>query len=248
MLPENDLRDCLNKRRLPRRDAALLIMSVRVEAPKDVQEIKRLGRNAGLTEVQGWNISEVLRRAKGFAIRLPEGWLLTSQGRQLVRSLDVFPQRQSVRIVNTAQDLRAATSRINDDHTVQFLSEAIRCFEAGLLRACVVLSWVGAVALLYRHVKNNRLAAFNAEAQRRDAKWRAANTEDDLARMKEGDFLDVLASPPLSIIGKNVKEELKNNCLQLRNACGHPSSLVIGQNKVAAHLEILILNVFSKFS
>ena len=110
------------------------------------------------------------------------------------------------------------------------------------------LSWVGAVGLMYNHVITKDLASFNAEAQRRDPKWKAAQTPDDLARMKEGDFLDIIATQPLSIIGKNVKEELKNNCLQLRNACGHPSSLVIGENKVAAHLEILILNVFSRFS
>jgi hypothetical protein len=128
------------------------------------------------------------------------------------------------------------------------LEEAITCFESALYRACVVLSWIGALGLLYNHVITKYIVSFNAEALRRDPKWRAAQTPDDLARMKEGDFLDIIAMPPLSIIGKNVKEELKNNCLQLRNACGHPNSLVIGENKVAAHLEILILNVFSRFN
>jgi len=67
---------------------------------------------------------------------------------------------------------------------------------------------------------------------------------DGLARMKEHDFLDVLES--ISLIGKNVKQELQQS-LQLRNACGHPNSLKIGVNKVSSHIEILILNVFSKF-
>jgi len=62
--------------------------------------------------------------------------------------------------------------------------------------------------------------------------------------MKEHDFLDVLES--ISLIGKNVKQELQQS-LQLRNACGHPNSLKIGVNKVSSHIEILILNVFSKF-
>ena len=223
-------------------------MSVNVETPKHVQEIKRLGRNAGLTEIKRWNISDILRKAKGLAISLPLGWALTSHGRGTVGSLDVFPHGQSARIVNTAEDLRLAIAKVADENSVKFLSEAVTCFEGGLLRACAVLSWAGAIALLYRHVTDHCLAAFNGEALRRDPKWRAANTTDDLARMKEAEFLDLIGSPPLSIIGKNVKEELKNNCLQLRNACGHPNSLVIGENKVAAHLEILILNVFSKFS
>jgi uncharacterized protein YutE (UPF0331/DUF86 family) len=62
--------------------------------------------------------------------------------------------------------------------------------------------------------------------------------------MRESDFLDVLDF--LSIIGKNTKQQLKE-CLQLRNACAHPSTLQIGPHRVASHLEILILNVFSKF-
>jgi len=44
-----------------------------------------------------------------------------------------------------------------------------------------------------------------------------------------------------------VKAELKQ-CLDRRNGCGHPNSLKIGPNTVAHHLEILLLNVFNKFS
>lgn len=68
---------------------------------------------------------------------------------------------------------------------------------------------------------------------------------DGLARMKEHDFLDVLHA--IGVLGKNVKQELQNNCLQLRNSCGHPNNFKVGEHRVAAHIEILILNVFSKF-
>jgi len=248
LLPESELQNCLHKRRLPRQDALLLIMAVGVESPKDVQTIKTIGRNAGLTEILKWNVSDNLGKAKGLAIRLPEGWSLTSDGRKHVATLDVFPHKKTLRVVNAVQDLRAAVAKIAEKQVAEFLSEAVNCFEMGLNRACVVLSWVWALALLYNHVITKHLSVFNAEAQRRDPKWKPASTADDLARMKESNFLDLIAAPPLSIIGKNLKEELKNSCLQIRNACGHPSSLTIGPNKVAAHLEILILNVFSKFT
>jgi len=52
-------------------------------------------------------------------------------------------------------------------------------------------------------------------------KWKAAKTVDDLATMKEAEFLSVLEA--LSIIGKSVKQEL-DRCLRLRNGCGHPNS------------------------
>jgi hypothetical protein len=63
--------------------------------------------------------------------------------------------------------------------------------------------------------------------------------------MKEVDFLDRIAS--ISVIGKNTKEKLQE-CLKTRNACGHPSSLKIGPNAVANHLEILLLNVLQPFA
>jgi hypothetical protein len=85
---------------------------------------------------------------------------------------------------------------------------------------------------------------FNQEAKRRYSKWKEAKSTDDLALMQEYDFLQILAA--ISVIGKNVKQELEQ-CLQLRNACGHPNSLAIGEHRVASHLEILVLNVYSKF-
>jgi hypothetical protein len=143
--------------------------------------------------------------------------------------------------------LRHESTKIINTDTKAFVEEGIAAYEGGLHRSAVVLSWAGAVALLYDRVMNTCLAAFNAEAKRRDAKWKDAKIKDDLARMQEVDFLEIIGSPPISVIGKNLKEELKTNCLKLRNACGHPSSLRIGESKTSAHLEVLILNVFAKF-
>src|SRR5438105_2235820 len=106
------------------------------------------------------------------------------------------------------------------------------------------MSLLAAVYVLKNEIYQNHLGAFNAEARRGDAKWKDAKTTDDLGLMKEAEFLDRIAA--LSIIGKNVKEELQK-CLKLRNACGHPNSLKIGPNVVANHLEILLLNVFNRF-
>ena len=98
------------------------------------------------------------------------------------------------------------------------------------------------MALLYESVVSKHLTAFNAEAAKREPKWKNAKTADDLGRMKEALFLDVALD--ISLIGKNVKQEL-DGCLKLRNACGHPNSLKVGPNKVAAHLETLALNVYA---
>ncbi len=81
--------------------------------------------------------------------------------------------------------------------------------------------------------------------RRVDGKWKDVVNEDDIGRMKEVEFLDRIAA--ISVIGKNVKSEL-GKALALRNGCGHPNSLKVSANIAAGHLELLLLNVFEKFS
>jgi hypothetical protein len=63
--------------------------------------------------------------------------------------------------------------------------------------------------------------------------------------MDEHEFLQVLGG--ISLLHKNVRQELEG-CLKLRNSAGHPTPLQIGPNKVAAHVETLLLNVFVPFT
>ena len=217
-------------------------MAVDAASPKAVQTIRSLATGAGCTEAKKWNVSDILKSAKGLAIRTGDGWELTSQGRELVRTLvGSYAGAVAPRV---ASGLRHHMSTITDPQTKEFLDEALKCFESGLYRAAVVLSWVGAVALLQDFVVNNKLGDFNAEAARRDAKWKAAKSRDDLSRLKEANFLHILES--ISVIGKSVKHELEA-CLKLRNGCGHPNSLKIGEARAAAHLESLLQNVFDRF-
>ena len=144
-----------------------------------------------------------------------------------------------------ATDLRGLLPKVKDEATRLFVEEAVQCYELELYRSAVVMAWLAAVHVLKYEVHQRHLAAFNAEAARVDAKWKPAKTTDDIGRMNEADFLDRLTA--ISLIGKNVKEELQK-CLKLRNGCGHPSTLRIGPNAVASHIEILLLNVFHPFA
>jgi hypothetical protein len=227
---------------LPARDKLLICLAVQPVKPKEVKEVKSLAAGAGWRAVQRKNVSAVLSREPFLVVRTPNGWELTSTGSQHVARI-AGPLMASP-IPQVASSLRAQLVKITDENTQHFVEEAIVCFETRQYRAAVVLSWVGAVAVLQNYVQTNALAAFNAEASRRDSKWKHAKTADDLGRMKEHDFLDTLES--ISVLGKNVKQELQK-CLQLRNGCGHPNSLQIADHKVSAHIEDLILNVFGKF-
>lgn len=211
-----------------------------------VREVQELALSAGLRKVKAWNISDILASGEGHAVRTASGWELTASGNQLVAKL-AGPLLNSP-IPKVASSLRTHLIKVQDPNTQRFVEEAIVCFEAHQYRAAVVLSWVGAVALLYDHVVKNHLAAFNAEASSRTQNsktpWRPAKTADDLARMKESEFLVILEA--ISVLGKSVRLQLENG-LDLRNGSGHPNSLSIAEHTVASHIEILILNVFSKF-
>lgn len=242
MLEPSILKDLLHQQELSNRDRLLLCLAATPNKPKTVAEIRDIATQAGLRKATSWNISDQLSKATGLAIRTTGGWELTGPGRRYVTQLAgpviIAPA------VKVAPILRTHLSAITNSDTRAFTEEAIRCYEAKLFRAAVVLSWVGAVSLLYDHVIAKHLMEFNAEARKRDPKWRDAKSKDDLSRVKEHDFLQMLHA--ISVIGKNVKEELEG-CLKLRNACGHPSSLNVGEHRVSAHIEVLMLNVFAVF-
>ena len=241
MLTLNDLKTWLHKVG-GQTDKALLVLGSFDEAVS-VARLKERAASAGLKMGKSWNPSTILRRTNGLAIRVPDGWEITDSGRQHLLNLGVEAMRPAT--VQIAASLRRNALEITNLDARAFADEAIRCYETELYRSAVIMSWVGAVALLYDYVVKHRLADFNAEASRVDGRWKNAVNSDDLARMKEGDFLDRLAA--LSILGKNTKERLKIQ-LDLRNACGHPNSFKIGPHTVTSHIETLILNVFKVFT
>ena len=219
----------------------LLFLLASIDQPCQVAEIRSRAQEAGYRIPKTWNVSTYLGRSAGKAIRVPSGWEIANAGRQHLLDLGVSSiQTKSV----VATDLRATLSNIQDVNVQSFVEEAVICYETGLHRSAIVMSWVGAVAVLHDYIRTHHLQGFNAEAARRNRKWKSATTTDELGRMKESEFLDIICS--LSVIGPNVKAELKS-CLGRRNACGHPSSLKVGANVAAHHLEVLLLNVFACF-
>lgn len=242
VVAKDKLKDLVHRSGLSRKEQVLICLAVEPDKPKALSEIRNLAAVAGLKGARDWNLSAILASLPGKAVRTSAGWELTTDGKADVGRLVGV---RSAAHVSALASLRAHVSRLKSADVRAFVEEAIGCAEEGFHRAAVVLSWVGALGVLYDSVVANHLAAFNAEARRREAKWRDAKTVDDLARMKEFDFLQVLEA--ISVLGKSIKGELEA-CLKLRNACGHPNSLQVSESKVAAHIETLVLNVFAAFA
>lgn len=243
MIKKELLKDLLQEKAFTRTEKMLICLAVTPVVPRAIKDIRAHAVDAGLRQAIKWNVSDLLRQADGLAVRTTEGWELTHEGRARIRDLTGVAAGSRTRKVAT--DLRQRLSSLASPNTKSFVEEAVECLEAGLYRAAIVFSWIGAVAVMQEYVVSNHLFAFNAEGARRDPKYRPAKTTDDLGRIKEYDFLQILAA--ISVIGNNVKQELEA-ALKLRNGCGHPNSLKIGEARTAAHVESLLLNVFSRFT
>jgi len=226
---------------LKRQDLILVLLDYLGSGSHTVEQIKAAARSLGRSDVKNWNVSQNLIGASPLCSRLPDGWRLTDHGIEYLKTKVYKVKSVSQK---TATELRTLFSSITDLDVKAFIDEAISALELKLLRSAVILSWMAALFVLQREVFLNHLIAFNAELTRRTQKSKPIVTMDDFSYLKEYDFLQIIAS--ISIIGKNVKQALEK-ALDLRNACGHPNGFRMSEYTVSAHIEVLILNVFSVF-
>tara|TARA_R110000751_G_scaffold79953_5_gene161184 strand:+ start:2432 stop:3163 length:732 start_codon:yes stop_codon:yes gene_type:complete len=238
-----NLPNILSNPGLSRKEKILIVLAVDEFAPKQVKDVKTIGIENGLVEISNWNISQLLKDLGANAVKLPAGWVASNSGKSALTELGVLNQSSPALRSNVL--LRKYLSKVSSESSKNFLEEAVTGLEHGLLRSAVVLSWVGAVSIMYEEVVANYLTDFNNEAVRRNSKWKPAKNIDGLTVMKEHDFLQVVSA--ISLLGRNTKQELEQ-CLKLRNSCGHPSTLKLGENRVASHIEILALNVYQQFN
>lgn len=241
MLSLESLKLALQRDGLSRADKVLLVIAsldLPVKNPAIMARAQEVGCN-----MRTWNIADILAKANGVTLKVPSGYEISEKGHTRLQDLGI--SRLPPAAAKIAQDLRKHLASIRDVSTRAFVAEAITCHEAALYRSAIVMSWLAAVGVLHSEVVAKHLSAFNSEATRVDSRWRPAATMDDLGRMKESDFLERIAT--IGMVGRNVKTQLVVG-LNLRNGCGHPNSLKVGANTVAAHIEMLLLNVFDKFS
>lgn len=185
MLGQAELKSWLHKP-LAQLDKLLLLLGS-FDGPCQVRDIRKRATEAGFRMPSNWNPSAVLGRSGGLAIRTPAGWEISDAGRQHLRNLGV--SEISPAAAQVAVDLRNELSNIKDDETRTFVEESIRCYEFGLYRPAIVMSWLATVHTLHMYVLKHDLHGFNTEATRVDGRWKPAKTTDDLGRMKESDFL-----------------------------------------------------------
>lgn len=239
MLTLNDLKYLLFEE-WSRSDKVLLLLAS-LDAPCKICDIRKRANVAGFRDLAKWNVSDILRRTKGLALNTSEGWEISERGSQRLLELGLIQQGSVEQM--SAMSLREMITRIGNDQVRSFIEEAAICYENGQYRAAIIMSWVGAVAILRNKVSQRYHQEFvDYLREHYQPKKKNSYGSHTLERIADGDFLEVLHG--ISLIDKAVKMALKE-CLDYRNQCSHPNELKIGSRTVEKHFEVLILNVYA---
>jgi hypothetical protein len=224
----------------PRAEKVLVTLYY-LEGPAPASRIISTLRDAGARDVESWNVSQILRRTKGMAALVNDGWKLLQAGKQHIQSS--VPAAHEANISKAALSLRDLTKRLPAGPLSEFVLETIRCVEQRTWRAAIVLSWLGAVWHLQEVIFAKHLVDFNAAATKRFAKAKPIKTMDGFAQFQEADFLQICED--IGFLGKSAKKLLGQR-LDLRNAAGHPNTIQFDEEQVSAHVSFLITNAFAR--
>jgi len=167
-------------------------------------------------------------------------WKLTVTGQERVRSLLKLPEHD-VEVENDVAALQTLVGRVGEEDTVDYLGEALKCLQVNALRATVVFTWSGAIKKTRDEVFACGASVVDAAVKKHDPKAKSVSKADDLVLIKEAVLL--LVAQELGIFDKNQRGILEE-CLNLRNKCGHPGKYKLGPKKVSSFLEDLIGIVF----
>ena len=166
-------------------------------------------------------------------------WALTGTGRREIAEL--LPEEvQRKAPVHDARNLRELLKSL-DAAVGAYIEEAITCLEANALRAAIVFLWAGAVRTIQDRVVVSNKKNLDASAAKRAPKAPKIRSVDQLCYVKESSLL--LISEDLSLFDRNERGVLEQ-CLDLRNKCGHPGKYRPGLNKVRSFIEDVTSVVF----
>lgn len=145
-----------------------------------------------------------------------------------------------------SQSLNESLKQIPDLDERGYIQEALTCLDPRLkaYRASILMGWAGAVYHLRKQVGRVGFDKFCQMFERLSlGKVKKVNTIDDLEYYQEKDFLLVIEK--MGIIDKAVRIQLET-CLDLRNACGHPTQVSPQIHKVKAFFEDIIQYALSR--
>ena len=135
------------------------------------------------------------------------------------------------------QDLINQINRLSNTDEIEYLLEAVKCLDAGAYRAGIIFIWNYAIRNIHHKLLTHSLNSLNQAISRHVNNAKQITTEDDFAFIKESVVLMVTVD--LGVFDKNQKKVLED-CLGIRNSCGHPGKYFPTQAKAKAFIEDII--------
>ena len=206
-----------------------------------VEGLRALLKRAKIPKAAQLNLAATLSQSAPYVDTVgKEGnrflWSLTNSGETFVRELLELPAND-IEIENDVSSLEALISSISDKDVCGYLNEAVKCLQVNALRACVVFVWSGSVKKIRDDVFSCGITNINPALTKFDSRAKPVKKLDDLVLIKESTLL--LVAQELGLFDKNQRSVLED-CLNLRNKCGHPGKYKIGPKKVSSFIEDIV--------
>ncbi|MDE3135921.1 MAG: hypothetical protein KGL59_05075 [Acidobacteriota bacterium] len=196
------------------------LVQCRVPSAKSINVADVLAKSGAMVDSPG---------ARGLA-RL---WKLTGAGEVHVRQALGLKEAEA-EIEHDVSYLKSKVAKIPDALVRSYIEESIDCLSIGALKAGIVFLWAGAVRTLQERLLTAGITQVNAAIQAHDPKARQIKKLDDFQYIKESVLL--LAAEGVGLLDKAERNTLED-CLNLRNKCGHPNKYDPGIKKASSFIE-----------
>ncbi len=150
-------------------------------------------------------------------------------------------------IKETSIVLRDLLLKIKWKEQIDFLEEAISCFEYKANRWAIILTWLLTIDIIYEYILlDENLIVFNTSIQNhwKYKKIRITKKDDFQSIWKESDFIEILKV--WKFITNDTRKILDEK-LWIRNTCAHPNSVSIDDYKAISFIQDLVKNVIINF-
>lgn len=206
-----------------------------------VEDLRTELRNGRVKNAAKSNLADVLAKSAPLVHCVGNAgnrmlWALTQSGEKSVRQLLDIPA-ESFGIQNQVSTLEALLKQVSDPEVASYVTEAITCLKVDARRAAVVFLWVGSARIIQKTMLAHPPQNINAALTKHYPKARQVRRIEDFCYITEATQL--LAAEELGIYDKNQRTVLED-CLNLRNKCGHPGKYVPGVAKVQGFIEDLM--------
>ena len=185
------------------------------------------------------------RKSKPFRYQLSSYGIERVEAR--LQALGLLARGEESKLVGEiSATLYSSLARIPDLDERGYIREALNCLDPRLraYRAAVLMAWAGTIYHLRRKVEARGFDRFcQAYGDLSLGKPKYVSNIDDLEFCRDKDFFLVLER--MGTLDKAIRQQLEN-CLDLRNACAHPSQVTPKIHRVRAFFEDIIEYVLSR--